>query len=254
MEKDLVSIIMPSYNAADYITETIESVLRQTYQNWELIITDDCSSDNTEEIVIQYIFKDSRIKFNKLEHNSGAAVARNKSVELAKGRYIAFLDSDDVWLENKLSHQIEFMQNNNSTFCCTYYERMNEEGVRSGVVIKDDKIKTYNDLLKNCPGNSTIIYDASLIGKHYGLDIKKRNDYVLWLSVIKDSKRLDSFDEVTMLYRVRSGSISSKKLKLIRYHWDIYRNVEGLNPVCCVYLITYWCTKGIVRKMTKGFK
>lgn len=245
----LVSIIMPAYNAEDFISDSIESVRSQTYQNWELIITDDCSFDNTLCIVEKYAKIDGRIKVYRLDKNSGAAVARNYSIKKAMGQYIAFLDSDDLWTPEKLQHQITFMKKIKSSFCSTLYERMEENGKKTGIVVDNSNIESYKDLLKNCPGNSTIIFDAKIIGKQYGEKIRKRNDYVLWLKVIKQSKRLDCFKENLTFYRVRKGSISSNKVKLIRYHWHIYRNIEGLGFFESLYLVSYWCTKGIKKKL-----
>ena len=133
---DKVSIITPTYNCGDFIGETIQSVLKQTYQNWEMIIVDDASNDNTREIVEKYCEKDKRIKYYLLDQNSGAAVARTKAMELATGKYIAFLDSDDLWLPDKLEKQISFMEVNNYNFTCTAYEQVDEKGISLNKVIK----------------------------------------------------------------------------------------------------------------------
>ena len=162
--------------------------------------------------------------------------------------YIAFLDSDDIWLPYKLERQIKYMEERSSIFCCTLYERINKEGKCLGEIVNNSDICSYDDLLRNCPGNSTVIYNANVIGKKYALDIKKRNDYVLWLEVIKSSKRLDCFEEVLSYYREYEGSISSNKFQLIKYHWYIYRKIEKLCILRCCSLIIYWCFKGVVRK------
>ncbi|OUQ05201.1 glycosyl transferase [Erysipelatoclostridium sp. An15] len=247
--EDLVSIIMPAYNAEKYIGESIESVLNQTYQNWELMIVNDCSIDNTANIIKNYADKDSRIKYFHQKTNSGAALARNKGIELANGKYIAFLDSDDLWKSDKLQIQISYMSLNNCDFTCTYYDKINETGESLNKIIKYEKLANYYELLKNCPGNSTVIYDASKLGKIYAKNIKRRNDYILWLDVIKKSNNLQCIDQVLGSHRVVAGSISSNKIKLIKYHWEIYRNFERLNIFYSLYLVIYWILKGIVNKV-----
>lgn len=151
MNSSLVSIIMPTYNCAKFIEESIESVLSQTYKNWELIIVDDCSNDNTEDIVKRYCETDDRIKYLKLDVNSGAAIARNKGIEQARGKYIAFLDSDDLWMDGKLEKQISFMEENNYNFTCTDYMQIDESGKPNGVIIKCKKKVDYNGVLLSCP-------------------------------------------------------------------------------------------------------
>lgn len=181
----LVSIIMPAYNCEDFIGITLDSVINQTYQNWEVIVVDDCSTDNTAKLVQEYVKKDNRIKYHKLDKNSGAAVARNKAVDLANGKYMAFLDSDDVWFPEKLTKQIGYMEENAYTFTCTSYTKIDEDGEYLGRTIGVRKQSDYNDILKKNPGNSTVIYNAEEIGKVKIPNIRKRNDYVMWLSVVK---------------------------------------------------------------------
>lgn len=237
---NLVSIIMPSYNSEKYIEATLNSVRKQTYQNWEVILVDDCSSDNTLKIVESYAYMDSRIKYYKLEKNSGAAVARNASIELANGEFFAFLDSDDLWHPEKLEKQIKFMVDNNYYFTCTSYSKVDEKGsmLEGG---RRAKLKSdYNGVLKNCPGNSTVIYNAKKIGKVKIPDIKKRNDYVMWLKIIKKEKYLYGLDELLGSQRMREGSISSNKFSLVKYHWKVYRDIEGLSLTKSIYLIFYW--------------
>ena len=247
--QDLVSIIMPAYNAEKYISESIDSVLNQTYQNWELLVIDDCSTDNTANIINSYCNKDSRIKYVPQKLNGGAALARNKGIEIAKGKYIAFLDSDDLWRNEKLRIQIHYMISNNCSFTCTYYDKINESGSPLNKIIKYKKKGDYCELLKNCPGNSTVIYNASKLGKIYAKNIKRRNDYILWLDVIKKSNDLHCVNQVLGSHRVVTGSISSNKIKLIKYHWKIYRNIEKLNIFYSSYLVTYWILKGIIKKV-----
>lgn len=236
----LVSIIMPAYNCGDFIGITLDSIIAQTYQNWEVIVVDDCSTDNTEELVKDYMKREPRIKFHKLEKNSGAAMARNKAIDLANGKYMAFLDSDDVWVADKLEKQLEFMNMNGYNFTCTSYTKIDEQGNYLNRTIRAKIRSDYDGVLKTCPGNSTVIYDAENLGKFSIPNIKKRNDYVMWLQIIKKEKYLYGLDEPLGSHRIRAGAISSKKLSLLGYHWKVYREIENLSLIKSSYLICYW--------------
>lgn len=239
MDEKLVSIIMPTYNCAKFIGETIKSVIAQTYSNFELIIVDDCSKDNTKDVVNS--FDDERIKYYKLEKNSGAAVARTTAMNMAKGKYMAFLDSDDLWMENKLEHQLKFMKDNNYNITCTAYEQVNEDGESLNKVIKTKKKADYNRILLDCPvGNSTVMYNVEALGKFEVPNIRKRNDDALWLQMLKKEKYIYGMDEVLAKYRIRSNSISSNKLSLIKYHWQLYRDIEHLSVIRSVFHICWW--------------
>ena len=239
MEDKLVSIIMPTYNCAKFIGKTIESVIAQTYENWELIIVDDCSKDNTEEVVSEY--KDNRIKYHRLENNSGAAVARTEAMKKASGRYMAFLDSDDLWKKDKLEKQLEFMNKNNYNFTCTEYEQIDEEGHKLNKVIKVKKRADYNRILLDCPvGNSTVMYNVEKLGKFEVPNIRKRNDDALWLQILKKEKYIYGMPDILMEYRIRSNSISSNKLSLVKYHWQLYREIEHLSVFRSAFHICWW--------------
>ncbi|HPP11038.1 MAG TPA: glycosyltransferase family 2 protein [Defluviitoga tunisiensis] len=246
--KNLVSIIMPTYNCANYIEESIISVIKQTYTNWELIIIDDCSTDNTKEVVNDYLIRDSRIKYIRLDVNSGAAIARNKGMEQAKGKYIAFLDSDDLWMKDKLEKQIKFMESNGYAFTCTTYAQIDEDGKQNGVLIRAKKKVDYNGVLLSCPiGNSSVIYDVDMLGKFEVPNIRKRNDDALWLQILKKEKYAYGLDEVLMEYRVRSNSISSNKFDLIKYHWYLYREIEQLSVFRSAWHILCWVVIKLLR-------
>lgn len=239
MNEELVSIIMPTYNCAKFIGETIKSVIAQTYSNFELIIVDDCSKDNTKDVVNS--FDDERIKYHRLEKNSGAAVARTTAMNMAKGKYMAFLDSDDLWMENKLERQLKFMKDNNYNITCTAYEQVNEDGESLNKVIKTKKKADYNRILLDCPvGNSTVMYNVEALGKFEVPNIRKRNDDALWLQMLKKEKYIYGMDEVLAKYRIRSNSISSNKISLIKYHWQLYRDIEHLSVVRSVFHICWW--------------
>ncbi len=239
MKNELISIIMPTYNCAKFIKETIQSVINQTYENWELVIVDDCSNDNTEEIVAS--FNDKRIKYHRLEKNSGAAVARTTAMKMATGNYMAFLDSDDLWKDNKLEKQLEFMKKNNYNFTCTAYEQIDEEGHQLNKIIKTKKKANYNRILLDCPvGNSTVMYNVDNLGKFEVPNIRKRNDDALWLQILKKEKFIYGMPDVLMEYRIRNNSISSNKLSLIKYHWQLYREIEHLSVIRSAFHICWW--------------
>ncbi len=227
----LVSIITPVFNSSKTIEETYLSIQSQTYSNWEWIVVNDCSTDNTLEVVKKLVVDDKRIKVVSLKENSGAAVARNKGIELAQGRFIAFLDSDDLWKKDKLEHQISFMLNNNYSFTYTDYYIFFPEGKRKMYKSKK-KFVTYKSLLySNMIGCLTVMYDASIIGKQYmPLDAEKREDHAAWLDLVKLSKKAFRLDEVLSEYRVGNTSVSSNKFKMIKYQYRLYRIHEKFNP------------------------
>lgn len=243
-----MSIITPTYNCGEYIKETIDSVLKQTYTNWEMIIVDDRSTDNTSELVSVYCKKDNRIKYILLDQNSGAAIARNKAMELAKGNYMAFLDSDDLWCEDKLEKQLSIMKENKWNFTCTDYVQIDQASKSLGKIIKTIKKIDYKRLLLDCPvGNSTVMYNVDALGKFKVPDIRKRNDDALWLQMLKKERYIYGINLVLMKYRIRNNSISSNKLQLIKYHWKLYREIEHLSLSSSLFHIFYWCVIKVFR-------
>lgn len=225
-----VSVILPNYNCGKFIGETIESVIAQTYDDWELLIVDDCSSDCSVEIVKGYCEKDDRIKLYRHETNKGGAAARNLALREASGRWVAFLDSDDLWLPQKLEKQLRFMIDNNYRFCYTAYEQIDEEGRYSGVLVTGPKKVTERKMLRYCyPGCLTVVYDSSEIGTVQIPDEigTGENDYALWLRVCKHYTCY-YFAEALSLYRVRGNSMSHKSslFKLIGNHYKLFRISE----------------------------
>lgn len=248
MNEKLVSIITPTYNCARFISRTLDSVQAQTYQNWEMIIVDDRSQDNTKEIVEEYIKKDPRIQYHLLDVNSGAAVARTVAMKLAKGSYMAFLDSDDIWLPDKLELQIKWMNDNGHAFSCTAYEHIDEDDNRLNRMIKTITKTDYNRLLLDCPvGNSSVMYDVEKMGKFEVPNIRKRNDDALWLQMLKKEKYIWGMPDVLMRYRIRSNSISSNKFKVIKYHWILYRKIEHLSVFRSVFHVFWWCVIKVLK-------
>lgn len=247
----LVSIIMPAYNSEKYIEEAINSVINQTYKNWELIIVDDNSIDDTRMIVKRIAEKDVRINYIKLNINSGAAVARNTAINNSHGKYIAFLDSDDRWYPKKLERQLSFMVQNNYAFTCTMYDKINKKSERIQKVVPVYPKLGYKGILKHNLGNSTVIYNSEILGKQTIPNIKKRNDYVMWLQIIKDSNYLYGLDSILSSHRIRPSSLSQDKISLVKYHWKVYREIEKLSIIKSSYLVFYWIYKTIRKFVAK---
>lgn len=233
----LVSIITSSYNCARFIGKTIESIQAQTYQNWELLITDDYSSDNSCKIISKYIADDSRIKLFRLRTNSGAGIARNNSIKEASGRFIAFCDSDDRWYPEKLEKQLEFMINNDAGLSYTSYDTCDESGNINGFVKCLPKLSYAKIIRDNGIGCLTAIYDTDKVGKRYMPTIRKRQDWCLWIDIIKNNGPALGLQLPLSLYRVRQGSISSNKLEMLKYNYRVYHEVLGYNNVISALIL-----------------
>ncbi len=244
----LVSVITPTYNCAKYIGETIEAVQAQTYNNWEMIIVDDCSSDTTQEIVKNYSDVDPRIHYIYREINSGPAIARTEAMNIANGEYMAFCDSDDLWMPTKLEKQLKYMKEKDYAFTCTAYEQIDEKGNGMDRVIDVVHKCDYNRLLLDCPvGNSTVMYSVKKMGKFEVPNIRKRNDDALWLQMLKKEPYIYGMSDVLMKYRIRNNSVSSNKFRVIKYHWILYRNIEHLSIPRSMFHIGYWCAIKILK-------
>jgi len=237
----MVSIITPSYNSEQFITTTITSVINQTHKDWELIIVDDASIDNTCNIVSKFSKKDSRIKLIKQTKNSGTGVARNTAIKAAQGNYLAFLDSDDVWKPNKLEKQLAVMKSTKAVICFSSYELINEEGKSLNKIIEALSRLTYEKQLKcNYIGNLTGIYSVDRLGKVYMPEIKKRQDWVMWLNLLKKGGLAIGIKESLAYYRVRKDSISSNKFNLITYNFNVYKKALGFGLLKSIrYLIVF---------------
>lgn len=245
----VVSIITPIYNCEQFLQETIKSVLEQTYTKWELILIDDCSTDNSLSIAEEAAKKDNRIRVIRLDQNSGPAIARNTGIEKAKSKYIAFLDSDDMWLPNKLEKQISFMEENQIPFTYTAYEKIDEDGSLRGIISVPEKV-TYKELLNtNVIGCLTAIYNTEQLGKVYMPNIRKRQDYGLWLKILKKGIIAYGINEPLARYRVRRDSVSSNKLKAAQYQWKIYRQVEKLGYIRSIYHFISYAYHGYKKHM-----
>ena len=226
----LVSIITPCFNSEKYVSQTIHSVLNQTHQNWELLLVDDCSSDETFATISKFASQDNRIKAFKLDKNSGAGVARNFAIHQASGNYIAFLDADDLWKPEKLDKQISFMQTQKIPFTFSFYETIDEAGnLRNETITTPSKI-TYKQLyFCNWIGNLTGIYSVDFFDKIPISSIKKRQDWMMWLQIVKQIKTAIPVPESLAYYRVREDSISASKWKLIAFNFKVYRDFHKRN-------------------------
>jgi teichuronic acid biosynthesis glycosyltransferase TuaG len=246
--RPLVSIITPSYNSAKYIAETIQSVQNQSYDNWEMIIVDDCSLDNSEEVIIEIQKTDSRIHFFKLNQNSGSGIARNKGIEKASGDYMTFIDSDDIWFPKFIQNSIEAIQTSKAPFVFSSYRRSNEdlEFVYSDFIVPQ-KV-TYTDILKsNSISCLTAFLDIKTLGKKFMPKIRKRQDMGLWLQYLKEIPFAYGIQEPQAIYRIRENSLSRNKSNLLKYQWEFYRDVEKLNIFQSIYYMLHWMYRGFMK-------
>jgi len=237
---DLVSIITPCYNSSKYIVEMIESVLAQIYQNWELLITDDCSTDNSRMIVMEYAAKDPRIKLFQLVENSGAGVARNNSIKNANGRYIAFLDSDDLWAPEKLERQLAFIKDNGYKFVFCQAIVIDTDNNIVGFNKRKPRVSYNSTKIINYIGTSGVMYDTKEIGKFYMKPIRRRQDWVLWMDILKVTKYAYCQQEPLGIVRTNNTeSLSGKKRKLPAYHIEVYNKYLGY-PKIIAWMFFYF--------------
>ena len=248
MSQDLVSVIMPTYNGGKFLSATIDSILAQTYPHLELLITDDASTDpNTIRLLQDYERRDSRVKVEYLTGNHGPGYARNQSISRAQGRYIAFCDSDDRWFPDKLERQIAFMAEKDCALSCTSYIICDDNNQETGIVIAPERI-SFNMLKRdNKVGCLTAIYDTQKLGrKYYMPELRKRQDWALFLSIVKECRMAYAITEPLAYYRQRSHSVSSNKLSLIRYNVKVYETILGFSKpkahayFFCLFLPTYY--------------
>ena len=245
----LVSVIMPSYNTGNFIAESIASVMAQTYTDWELIIVDDASTDNTDEVVSTFVKEchcegpqgdvaiHNRIRYLKNEKNSGAAVCRNRALREARGKWVAFLDSDDLWTPDKLEKQIAFMKKNGYAFSYTCYSEMDENGGKTGVIVGGPAHVSKTGMYNYCwLGCLTVMYNREVVGDIQIADIRKNNDYAMWLKIVRKAD-CHLLAENLATYRKRSGSISNHSyMALVKWHYKLYREAERLNPITSLWI------------------
>lgn len=246
-----ISIISPSYNCAQYIEDTIQSVLAQTYNNWELLIQDDCSTDNTKEVVERYALIDPRIKYECNSQNSGAAITRNNALCRAQGKWIAFLDSDDLWYPEKLEKQVKFMVENGYHFSYTEYEEMDDSGKETGVLISGPKHVSRRGMYNFCwPGCLTVMYDREYVGLIQIADIKKNNDYAMWLKVCHKADCHLLAEPLAKYRRGRAGSISTHGYTtLMKWHYKLFHEANGNNALHSLWLTAWNMVFGVYKKL-----
>ena len=248
--EDLVSIIVPVYNAEEFINDTIKTVQDQTYKNWELIMIDDCSTDRSTEQILKY--KSDKIKLIKLKKNSGAAICRNTGIKEPKGRYIAFLDADDLWKKEKLEVQLEFMKDKKCAFSFTGYEFADKDGVGNGKIVKVPEKINYKQALKNTTiWTSTVMFNMNKLKKEdiYMPDVKRGQDTATWWKVLKTGVEAYGLNKNLSIYRRSTGTLSSNKFKALKRTWDLYRNVERLNIFYSLYNFLWYCFNAARRRI-----
>tara|TARA_B100000700_G_C15024870_1_gene847634 strand:+ start:62 stop:814 length:753 start_codon:yes stop_codon:yes gene_type:complete len=250
MNQNLVSIITPSYNSERFISDTINSVIEQTYDNWELIIVDDASYDQTPKIIKRFLSKESRIKAIFLKENIGPSEARNQAIRIAKGRFIAFLDSDDLWLPNKLDAQINYMITNSVGFSFTSYIQISEDGLNHLKEIHAPARINYNSYLKNTIiGCLTVVLDKRIVGDFEMPKIRSSHDMALWLIILKQGFVAHGIDITLAKYRLVSTSNTANKLKSMYDVWRVYRDFEKLNLIFSLYNFINYIYNAIKKRL-----
>ena len=246
----LVSIIMPCYNAERYIAQSIESVLAQTYTNWELLITDDGSTDKSVEIISKYSKNDDRINVMVPDEHQGIARTRNMSISRARGRFVAFLDNDDMWKPKKLEKQVTFMLEKGIGFSYTSYELIDISGVSKKKIIKTQGVIDYKKYLRNTIiGCGTVMIDRDFIG-HFSMPINDTSDdMAAWLNILRKGYKAYPLDEVLQQYRVTGKSASSNKFKASRDVWKVYRKNEKLNLIKSLYNFICYAFNAIKKRV-----
>ena len=247
----LVSIIIPVYNASRFLEETINSIQEQTYSNWEAIFIDDCSSDNSYDIIKQYQKNDKRIKVIKNKINNGVAISRNNGIDYAKGEYLCFLDADDKWHPKKLEKQINFMQELNCEFSFTGYQFANEKCNPNGKIVSVPNKINYKQALKNTTiWTSTVMFNMGKLTKDdiYMPNIKRGQDTATWWKVLKKIEYAYGLNEVLSYYRRTNNSLSANKLTALKRTWNLYRNVEHLNILSSFYNFCWYCFNAVRRR------
>ena len=252
-QNGLVSIIVPVYNVEKYIVSTMDCVRRQSYQNWELLLAEDCSTDGTLQVIEKYLaeVRDDRIRLLRLPENVGAAKARNFGLKQAKGRYIAYLDSDDLWESEKLSRELAFMDEKQAAFAFTGYEFADENGGGTGKVVHVPQMLNYRQALKNTTiFTTTVMFDTALISKDMlEMPAIKSEDTALWWRVLREGYIAYGLDENLVKYRRAGRSLSSNKLEAVRRIWMLYRQVEGLGLISSVWNFCFWAVRAVVRRV-----
>jgi len=249
----MVSIITPVYNCDEFLEECIQSVLNQTFHDWELILIDDFSSDSSKGIINKYVALDSRIKAYYFNENVGAGTARNKGIEISKGRFIAFLDSDDYWQKDKLNLQIDFMLQNNVEFSYTRFFELDKKDKVSKIILPPKSVNYFSLLFNNYIKTLTAIYDTEKIGKIYMPNYRKRQDWGLWFNILKMTNKAHCFPESLAYYRTSNTSLSKNKFLLVKENFNFYRyflkkNVIVSTLMMLIFLLVHLSFKTLYSK------
>ena len=249
--KKKISIIVPVYNAQEFLEETIASVQAQEEKDWELLLVDDCSSDGSRQILENCAARDERIRPVYQPSNYGAAAARNRGVEEARGRYIAFLDADDLWKPKRLSAELAFLEKKQAGFVFCGYEFADEKGIGTGKIVRVPEVLTYQQALKNTTiFTSTVLFDTEKIPKELiKMPLVKSEDTATWWKILRHGYKAYGLDENLVLYRRSAGTLSSNKLEAIRRIWNLYRKVEGLGFVYSLYNFAFYAVRAVLRRV-----
>lgn len=250
----MVTIITPVYNCEKYIKDTINNVINQSYKNWEWILVDDCSDDKSAEIIKEYMIRDSRIKYFKLEQNSGAAIARNKALEESRGRFIAYLDADDIWNVDKLEKQVEYMVDKNIGFCCASYEVIDDAGKSlNKQIYMLNEVDYKGFLTNNLLQTVGIMVDLNIVEKKLLVmpNLRRRQDAATWLQILKAGHNCYGMKEVLCKYRRAENSLSSNKIKAIKGVWFLYRKVENLSLLVSCYCFVRYAFLAVWKRIYK---
>lgn len=250
---DLISIIVPVYNVENFIEETMDSVLAQTHTDWELLLVEDCSNDNTVTLIRQYMERtgDSRIRLLRQPANMGAARARNRGMQEAEGRYVSYLDADDLWVPQKLERELAFMKEKDAAFAFTGYEFADERGRGTGKVVHVPEMLTYKQALSNTTiFTTTVMFDTKKIPKEQlEMPVMKSEDTALWFKVLRSGIVAYGLDENLVKYRRAGRTLSSNKLEAIRRIWNLYRRAEGMNVISSAGHFCLWALRAVKRRI-----
>lgn len=249
----LISIIVPVYNVEKYIVETMECVEAQTYENWELLLVEDGSRDGSAERIVRFLEekKDPRLRLIRQPSNMGAAMARNRGLLEAKGRYIAYLDADDLWMPEKLEKELRFMQKKDAAFVFTGYEFADEQGRGTGKVVRVPETLNYKQALSNTTiFTTTVMFDTEKIGKEeLQMPVIKSEDTALWFRVLRNGYTAYGLDENLVKYRRTGNTLSSNKVEAVRRIWNLYRRSERLGILESAYHFCFWAVRAVKRRV-----
>lgn len=251
-QKELVSIIIPVYNASSFLMDTIKSIQEQTYENWEAIFVNDCSKDNSVDLIKKEQKKDKRIKLLENKVNSGAAISRNNGIDASNGKYLCFLDADDKWHKEKLEKQIKFIKEKKCVFSFTGYQFADEKCIPNGKIVNIPEKINYNQALKNTTiWTSTVMFDMQKLTKEeiHMPNVKRGQDTATWWKVLKNIDYAYGLNETLSYYRRTNESLSANKLTALKRTWNLYRNVEHLSLFKSLYNFIWYCFNAVRRRV-----